>query len=111
MILQDRVQQIEARITAAQNISEETRRELLGLLASLKGDVASLAATRDEDAQSITHFAAASTHEATRAEKKPDSLNAALQGLTGSVQGLETSHPGLVQIVNRIAVTLSNMGI
>lgn len=110
-MLQDRVQQIEARITAAPNLPEETRRELLALLASLKTDVAGLATTQREDAQSITHFADASTHEATRVEKNPEMLEAALKGLTSSVEGLETSHPELAQVVNRIAVTLSNMGI
>ena len=110
-MLQDRIQQIEARISAAQNLSDEARRELLGLLASLKADVAGLAATRAEDAQSITHFADASTHEATRVERKPEMLDAALKGLTGSVAGLEASHPQIAQVVNRIAVALSNMGI
>jgi hypothetical protein len=110
-MLQDRIQQIEARIRAAQNLPEETRRELLSLISSLQAEVESLAATRGEDAQSITHFADASTHEATRAERKPEVLQAALSGLTGSVMGLETSHPAIAQVVNRIAVTLSNMGI
>ena len=110
-MLQDRIQQIEARISAAQTISDETRRELLTLLASLKAEVAGLAATQQEDAHSIAHFADASTHEATRAERKPEVLEAALKGLTGSVVGLETSHPTIVKVVNRIAQTLSNMGI
>ena len=110
-MLQDRIHQIEARISAAQNISDETRRELLALLASLKAEVAALATTQREDAHSIAHFADASTHEATRAKKKPEVLEAALKGLTGSVVGLEASHPTIVKVVNRIAVALSNMGI
>lgn len=110
-MLQDRIQQIEARISAAPAMTDETRRELLALLASLKGEVAALAATQHEDAHSIAHFTDASTHEATRVERKPEVLEAALKGLTGSVVGLEASHPTIVKVVNRIAQALSNMGI
>lgn len=110
-MLHERIQQIEARIGAAAAMPDETRRELLALLASLKAEVAGLEATQQEDARSITHFADASTHEATRVEKKPEVLEAALKGLTGSVVGLEASHPTIVRVVNRIAQALSNMGI
>ena len=64
-----------------------------------------------EDAASIASFTEASVHEATREQKKPEQTAAALTGLTSSVHGFEASHPRLVEIVDRIAVTLSNMGI
>jgi len=34
-----------------------------------------------------------------------------LEGLSSSVEGFEKSHPKLVQIVNAISNTLSNLGI
>ena len=53
----------------------------------------------------------ASTHEATRAEKKPKLIEAALNGLTASVESFEASHPKLAEVVNQIAIRLSNMGL
>ena len=47
----------------------------------------------------------------TRAEKNPQLLELSLQGLSASVTELEKSHPKLVEIVNAICTTLSNLGI
>jgi hypothetical protein len=110
-MIHDRIEKIEATLKGAGNLPEETRTELLKLLADLKSEVAPLTRTHDEDAASIAHFAGASVHEATRTARKPDQADAALKGLTASVEGFEASHPRLVEVVNRIAVTLSNMGI
>ena len=110
-MIQDRIAKIEATLQSAGNLPDETRAELLDLLADLKAEVAALPATHGEDAQSIARFADASVHEATRHARKPDQTDAALKGLTASVEGFEASHPRLVEIVNRIAVALSNMGI
>ena len=110
-MIPERIAKIEAALAGAQNLPDDTRRELLALLAELKSEVAPLVATHGEDADSIARFADASFHEATRSERKPDQATAALTGLSASVEGFEASHPRLVQIVDRIAVTLSNMGI
>jgi hypothetical protein len=110
-MIQDRIDKIEAAVSGAQHLPEATRVELLRLLAELKAEVAPIEGAHGDDAQSIAAFAAASIHEATRSEKKPVLADAAIGGLTASVEGFEASHPQLVQVVNRIAVTLSNMGI
>ena len=110
-MIQDRIAKIESTLQSAPNLSPETKQELLALLAELKAEVAPLSATHGEDAASIARFADASVHEATRSERKPEQTAAALSGLNASVQGFEASHPRLVQIVDRIALTLSNMGI
>jgi TRAP-type uncharacterized transport system substrate-binding protein len=62
-------------------------------------------------AESFTGFAQTSAHEATRKDKNEDLLDLSLKGLTSSVNELESSHPKLVEIVNRISYMLSNMGI
>ena len=67
--------------------------------------------TQQEQAQSIAGFAEVSTHEATRTEQDPELLKLSLEGLGSSVRGFEESHPRLVQIVNSISSTLSNLGI
>ena len=108
-MIEDRIQKIEARLQESGSIPEETRAELLKLLAALRQEVGTL--DQDEDARSIERFVDASAHEVTRAEKRPKLVDAALNGLTASVEEFEASHPKLAEVVNQIAVRLSNMGI
>ncbi len=110
-MIEDTIGKIEARIQGAESIKDERRQELLHLLATLKSEVADLSRTHGEQAQSIAGFAEVSAHEATRSEQNPQLLKLSLQGLTSSVEELEESHPRLVQLVNTISNTLSNLGI
>lgn len=110
-MIEHTIANIESRIEGADAISDERRRELLQLLATLKSEVAALSRTHGEQAQSIAGFAELSTHEATRAEQNPRLLKLSLEGLGSSVKEFEDSHPRLVQIVNGISNTLSNLGI
>jgi hypothetical protein len=110
-MIEDTIGKIKARIEGTDAIKEERRRELLQLLGTLKSEVAELSKTHGEEAQSIARFAEVSAHEATRAEQNPELLKLSLEGLGSSVQGFEESHPRLVQIVNAISSTLSNLGI
>ena len=110
-MIQDRIQKIEAQLKESANIPETNRAELLKLLAALKEEVGTLARSHEEDARSIAKFMDASAHEATRAEKRPKLIEAALNGLTASVESFEASHPKLAEVVNQIAVILSNMGL
>ncbi len=110
-MIEDTIGKIEARIQGAEAVKEERRQELLQLLGTLKSEVAELSKTHEEQAQSIAGFTELSTHEATRAEQNPELLDLSLKGLGSSVQGFEESHPRLVQIVNAISSTLSNLGI
>jgi len=110
-MIEDIIGKIEARIQGADAIKEDRRRELLDLLGTLKSEVAKLSRTHGEQAQSIAGFTEVSTHEATRSEQDPELLRLSLKGLASSVQNLEQSHPRLVQIVNGLSNTLSNLGI
>jgi hypothetical protein len=110
-MIQDRLDKIEAKVQGASNIPDDTKTQLLALLADLKAEVNALATTHDENAREIARFADLSTQEATRPEKEPAEVDAALEKLTGSVSGFETTHPKLAQIVNRLAVMLSGGGI
>lgn len=110
-MIEDTIGKIEARIQSSDAIKDERRRELLDLLGTLKAEVADLSQTHGEQAQSIAGFTELSTHEATRSEQDPQLLKLSLEGLTSSVAGFEQSHPRLVQIVNTISHTLSNLGI
>ena len=70
-----------------------------------------LSKTNREGAQSITRFAQASALEATRTERNAKLQELSLEGLKSSAVGFEESHPKLVQTVNAISQTLSNLGI
>lgn len=106
----DTVESIEDRIKRA-DIPPEKRRQLLGLLDTLKGEVESLARTHGDDAQSIASLADVSAQEAVRPQPKPEVLKLSLAALDKSVEDFETSHPSLVRIVNEISMMLSNIGI
>ena len=110
-MIQKTIENIEARIRQSGSVSDEGRAELLKLLAMLKAEVGELSKTHPEQAESISSFAQASAHEATRKEKNPDLLKLSLEGLTSSVKEFETSHPGLLKIVNGVSQALANMGI
>jgi hypothetical protein len=103
--------EIEAKIRGADKISDERKRELLQLLATLKTEMGALSKTHGEQAESIAQFAKISAHEATRGKQSPELRELSVRGLQSSVEGFEKSHPHLVEIVNRISNTLSNLGI
>jgi hypothetical protein len=110
-MIDNTIGKIEDRIRGAEAIKDERRQELLQLLGTLKSEVAELSKTHGEQAESIAGFTDLSTHEATRTEQNPELLKLSLQGLGTSVSEFEGSHPRLVQIVNAISSTLSNLGI
>ncbi len=110
-MIRDTLGKIEERIRAAESVTPQQREELLGLLAALEAEVAKLAEADREQAQSIAGFTAVSAHEATRDDKNPELVKLSLKGLASSVEGFEQSHPKLVQVVNSISTTLSNLGI
>ena len=110
-MINDTIVRIEERIQRNPSIPEETRKELTRLLGTLKAEIASLSQTDSEQAESIAGFAAVSAHEATREGRNPELVELSLKGFTSTVEGFEKSHPRLVQIVNSISTTLSNLGI
>jgi Mg2+ and Co2+ transporter CorA len=110
-MIEKTIGEIEAKIRGADSVSDERKRELLQLLGTLKSEVGKLSKTHDEQAQSIAEFAKLSAHEATRGEQNPQLREISVSGLRSSVEGFEQSHPKLVQIVNSISNTLSNLGI
>lgn len=108
---QQTIDKIEERLRKTECINDENKSELLNLVSTLKAEIADLSKTHNEQAESITRFAALSTHEATRQEKNPKLLNISIEGLSSSVKGFELSHPTLVRVVNDISSMLSNLGI
>jgi hypothetical protein len=110
-MIDDTIGKLESKIAGSDSMSEERRRELLELLSKLKGEVTDLSRTHEDEARSIAAFAELSTHEATKQRQNPELLSISLKGLSSSVSGFEQSHPRLVQVVNTISHSLSNLGI
>jgi hypothetical protein len=108
---QDTIEKIEGRLQRATCLPDKARAELLDLVAQLKVEMAPLAKTHQEQAQSIASFTDVSTFEATRATKNQKSLEHSISGLESSVSELEATHPQLTGVVSRLANLLSNMGI
>jgi hypothetical protein len=86
-MIENTIGEIEAKIRGANSVSDEHKRELLQLLAKLKIEIAG------HDKQNLTP------------------LKNSVEELRVSVEGFEQSHPKLVQAVNGISNTLSNLGI
>lgn len=110
-MIEDTIAKIEARLQSAEAISDSKRQELHALLTKLKAEVAELSKTHADQAESIAGFTERSAHEATRSTQNPELLQLSLKGLASSVEEFERSHPKLVQVVNAISQTLSNIGI
>jgi hypothetical protein len=110
-MIPERLAQIEATLRNSANIPDTTRQELLDLVAGLKAEVAPLAATHGKSVDQIADNADAAVQAAVRRQEQPEKAAQAVDGLAASVRDFEISHPRLVQIVDRLALTLSNMGI
>jgi hypothetical protein len=110
-MIPERLAQIEATLRNSANIPEATRLELLDLLAGLRAEVAPLAVTHSATADEITGSADAAVQAAVHRGEEPEKAAQAVEGLAASVRDFEASHPRLVEIVDRLAQTLSNMGI
>lgn len=110
-MIEDTVRQIESRIQGAEAIGPERKAELLSLVRALRSEVAAIAKTHSDQAQTIADFTEISAREATSTRNDLRLRQLSLEGMTASVQGFEKSHPRLVETVNAISNTLSGLGI
>jgi hypothetical protein len=110
-MIDDTIAKIQQRLRQASNLSPEKRGELQALIAQLKTEIAGLRQTDPDRAQRIATFAETSAHEATRPDPEPETTKLAIGDLESSVAGFEAAHPKLTAVVNRIASTLSSIGI
>ena len=108
-MIQETIQRLEARLRGSEALPENTRDELLTLLATLRAEIAQLPAASATQAQNIAELTDRSAKEA--AARNPERLQGTLDELVDAARGFEESHPQLVQIVNNIANTLASLGI
>jgi ABC-type transporter Mla subunit MlaD len=107
----EQIEKIRSAVEAAGHIPADKKTELLGLLSKLKPAIAKVSETHQDHAENITRLVEASAHEATRAERKPESIGSLLSELKHSVENFEASHPQLVALVTEYTAFLSAVGI
>jgi len=107
-MIRDTISKIEARLQGSNALSDDARADLLSLLGELKREIGNV---EPAVGQSIAGHTEQLTKQATEEARNPELLKRSLDELSASVGGFETSHPRLVQVVNRICTTLSNIGI
>ncbi|MDA0578142.1 MAG: DUF4404 family protein [Verrucomicrobia bacterium] len=110
-MLDETLTKLETRVRGLNSVSEEKKTELAALLVTLRQEVGTLSKTQAEQAQNIARQVALSAHEATRPDASAEDQQTSRDALSESVKEFEASHPKLVQIVNSICTTLSNLGI
>ena len=110
-MIRDTLTKLEAKLQQSESVNPDTRQELLSLLGQLKSEITDLSRSNAAQAESIAGHTEFSTREAISDEKNPELLQRSIDDLSASVTGFEKSHPKLVEVVNRIATTLSNLGI
>ncbi|MFA7230432.1 MAG: DUF4404 family protein [Victivallaceae bacterium] len=102
------VKKIEKTISETSGLNKQKKTELLELLGNLKNELKNLEKTHLATAKNIAGLA---EHSTAKAAGKRDDKTEAIQDLKSSVAEFEVSHPDLVQIINRICMMLSDIGI
>ena len=110
-MLEDAIRKIEEAIKKVGSLKSGRKAELLRLLGELKKEVRNLPKAHGERAQSIGNLAHAAAHEAARKKRAPALLKHSTEGLSLSAEEFSVSHPKIVEIVNDIALMLSQIGI
>jgi hypothetical protein len=110
-MISERLTKLESMLRENPNLSEASRQELLDLVAGLRTEVAPLEDTHAESASQIAGSAEAAVQASMKKDEQPEQATVAVEGLAASVRDFEASHPRLVEIVDQLTVTLSNMGI
>jgi mevalonate kinase len=110
-MIDETIRGIEERISASDRIDETRRRELLELVARLRGEVQELSRTNQQAAYDITARTEATVREATEGERNEDALGDLLHQMNDEVERFGVSHPRLAGVVTAIGQTLWRIGI
>ena len=106
----ERIQKIKSAVEAADHISPEKKAELLAVIAKLKPEIAKIAQTHQEEAESISRFVEASAHNVATKKEGPERVERVLHKLKQSVEKFEASHPDLTAFVSEYSALLSSYG-
>ena len=94
-MIQDHLNELRTKLEQSENLTEELKAKLLDHVTAIENETSVLG----------------DTSEVTGDSSAPLTGSNHASDLLSTVEELEASHPELVGVINRIAVTLSNMGI
>ena len=106
-----KIEAIEKKIEATSQIDAKIKENLLDLMRSLKTELADLKEIHPTTAHNIADKTQVSTEQVLASNSKQNELQNNIDGLQVTVEEFEVSHPKLVQIVNRLCIMLSDIGI
>lgn len=106
-----KIEAIEKKIKAASRIDADIKKDLLDLMSSLKVELADLKEAHPETAHNIADRTNLSAEKILTSNDAKNELQEDIDSLQETVGEFEVSHPKLVQVVNRLCMMLSDIGI
>lgn len=106
-----KIEAIEKKIEATSQIDAKIKEDLLDLMRSLKTELTDLKEVNPNGAHNIADKTQVSAEKVLTSDNKQNELQKDIDGLQETVEEFEVSHPKLVQVVNRICMMLSDIGI
>lgn len=106
-----KIEELEKKIESASQIDAKIKEDLLDLMRSLKTELADLKEIHPKTAHVIADKTQVSAEKILISDNKQNELQEHIDGLQETVGEFEASHPKLVQIVNRLCMMLSDIGI
>ena len=105
------LQKLQVSLKNNTNINADKKKEMLSLIDNLEIEIKEVSKDNRDKASSIAKYTDISTHEATKSNIDIKLLEHSIDGLKSTIEDIEVSYPKLTEIVNSIAILLSNMGI
>ena len=106
-----KIEALETKIKSTSQIDDAIRNDLLDLMRSLKTELADLKEVHPDTAHNIADKTRVSTEQILSSSNKQGELQENIDGLQVTVEEFEVSHPKLVQVINRLCMMLSDIGI
>ncbi len=106
-----KIEAIEKKIKSTSQIDTKIKEDLLDLMRSLKTELTDLKKINPNSAHNIADKTKASAEKILTSDNKQNDLQENIDGLQETVEEFEVSHPKLVQLVNRLCMMLSDIGI
>jgi mevalonate kinase len=106
-----KIENLEKKIESTSQIDAKIKEDLLDLMRSLKTELSDLKNINPDTAHDIAEKTQVSAEKILSSDNKKNELQENIDSLQGTVEEFEVSHPKLVQIVNRLCMMLSDIGI
>ena len=102
-----KIEAIEKKIKETSKVDAKSKEDLLALMGDLKNELADLKKSNANGAHNIADKTQASAEKVLAKDEAKEDID----GLQVAVEEFEVSHPKLVQVINRLCIMLSDLGI